>query len=171
MATRAGKIKKTELSAFSNVRATGIIAIDINEGDDLLRRAPLRRQQRDLHRHARRPRHPLQRGGSAPDGPRRRGRQRHLAARGRPRRGDGRAAEGRRDRRRRAEEVDEVEEAEDEIVAADARGTILTVTEKGFGKRTPVSPYPLVHRGGMGVMNIKITDKNGKVAGDRARCR
>src|SRR5256885_376900 len=35
MATRAGKIKKTELSAFSNVRATGIIAIDINEGDDL----------------------------------------------------------------------------------------------------------------------------------------
>jgi DNA gyrase subunit A len=35
MATRAGKIKKTELDAFSNVRATGIIAIDINEGDDL----------------------------------------------------------------------------------------------------------------------------------------
>src|SRR5947199_7415371 len=35
MATRAGKIKKTELSAFSNVRQTGIIAIDINEGDDL----------------------------------------------------------------------------------------------------------------------------------------
>src|ERR1043166_8502335 len=35
MATRAGKIKKTELGAFSNVRATGIIAIDIAEGDDL----------------------------------------------------------------------------------------------------------------------------------------
>src|SRR5437016_7693089 len=35
MVTRAGKIKKTELTAFSNVRATGIIAIDINEGDDL----------------------------------------------------------------------------------------------------------------------------------------
>ena len=37
MATRGGKIKKTELAAFSNVRATGIIAIDILEGDDLLR--------------------------------------------------------------------------------------------------------------------------------------
>src|SRR5207244_9946189 len=35
MTTRAGKIKKTDLSAFSNVRQTGIIAIDINEGDDL----------------------------------------------------------------------------------------------------------------------------------------
>src|SRR5439155_3986085 len=35
MVTRAGRIKKTELSAFSNVRASGIIAIDINEGDDL----------------------------------------------------------------------------------------------------------------------------------------
>src|SRR5688572_18045318 len=35
MATRGGKIKKTELAAFSNVRASGIIAIDINEGDDL----------------------------------------------------------------------------------------------------------------------------------------
>src|SRR5207302_4270634 len=35
MATRAGKIKKTELTAFSNVRQSGIIAIDINEGDDL----------------------------------------------------------------------------------------------------------------------------------------
>ncbi|HXH39276.1 MAG TPA: DNA gyrase subunit A, partial [Thermoanaerobaculia bacterium] len=35
MVTRAGKIKKTELTAFSNVRASGIIAIDINEGDDL----------------------------------------------------------------------------------------------------------------------------------------
>src|SRR5207247_1458951 len=35
MATRAGKIKKTELTAFSNIRQSGIIAIDINEGDDL----------------------------------------------------------------------------------------------------------------------------------------
>src|SRR5207248_942958 len=35
MVTRAGRIKKTELSAFSNVRASGMIAIDINEGDDL----------------------------------------------------------------------------------------------------------------------------------------
>ena len=53
MATRGGKIKKTELAAFSNVRAAGIIAIDILEGDDLLRGALSRRQLRDLRRHAR----------------------------------------------------------------------------------------------------------------------
>jgi len=61
--------------------------------------------------------------------------------------------------------VEEVEESEDEILATDARGAILTITERGYGKRTPVSAYPLVHRGGMGVVNVKITDKNGKVAG------
>jgi DNA gyrase subunit A len=42
---------------------------------------------------------------------------------------------------------------------------MLTVTERGFGKRTPVSMYRLQSRGGMGVTNIKITEKNGKVAG------
>jgi len=52
-----------------------------------------------------------------------------------------------------------------EVLATDNRGYIFTVTERGFGKRTPVSRYPLVHRGGMGVINIKVTDKNGKVAG------
>jgi len=61
--------------------------------------------------------------------------------------------------------ADDAEESEDEVLAADDRGAILTVTESGFGKRTPVGAYRLVHRGGMGVLNIKITEKNGKVAG------
>lgn len=52
-----------------------------------------------------------------------------------------------------------------EVLAADERGYILTVTEKGFGKRSPVSMYRLTGRGAMGVINIKTTDKNGKVAG------
>jgi DNA gyrase subunit A len=50
-------------------------------------------------------------------------------------------------------------------IPIDSRGTIITVTEKGFGKRSPVSAYRLQSRGGMGVINIKTTDKNGKVAG------
>jgi DNA gyrase subunit A len=52
-----------------------------------------------------------------------------------------------------------------EVIASDERGQVLTVTEKGFGKRTPVSAYRLQSRGGIGVTNIKTTDKNGKVAG------
>ena len=43
--------------------------------------------------------------------------------------------------------------------------TLLTITEKGFGKRTKISEYRLTARGGVGVTNIKITDKNGKVVG------
>ena len=41
--------------------------------------------------------------------------------------------------------------------------TLLTVTEKGFGKRTPIEDYRLINRGGSGVINIKCTEKNGKV--------
>ena len=44
-------------------------------------------------------------------------------------------------------------------------GQILTVTEKGFGKRTPIASYRLTNRGAQGVTNIKINEKNGKVAG------
>ncbi|GAI75462.1 unnamed protein product, partial [marine sediment metagenome] len=41
--------------------------------------------------------------------------------------------------------------------------TLLTVTGKGYGKRTPVGDYRLINRGGSGVINIKCTEKNGKV--------
>src|SRR5258706_13954543 len=61
--------------------------------------------------------------------------------------------------------VESEPEGDDEIVASDERGQVLTITEKGFGKRTPVSAYRLQSRGGIGVTNIKTTDKNGKVAG------
>ena len=64
-----------------------------------------------------------------------------------------------------SDETREDVESDAEIVVTDSRGYILTVTERGFGKRTPVSLYPLVHRGGMGVINIKVTEKNGNVAG------
>jgi DNA gyrase subunit A len=43
--------------------------------------------------------------------------------------------------------------------------TILTVTEKGYGKRTKLSDYRTQSRGGSGLINIKVTDKNGPVAG------
>ena len=56
----------------------------------------------------------------------------------------------------------------DEVVGmeiANPEATLLTVTEKGFGKRTEMSEYRVTRRGGKGVRNIKITDKNGNVVG------
>ncbi len=44
-------------------------------------------------------------------------------------------------------------------------GDVLTATEKGFGKRTPVSEYPVQGRGGKGVISIKTSDRNGAVIG------
>ena len=44
-------------------------------------------------------------------------------------------------------------------------GTLLTVTERGFGKRTQIDEYRVQSRGGVGVINIAITEKNGLVVG------
>jgi DNA gyrase subunit A len=49
--------------------------------------------------------------------------------------------------------------------AAAGQAQILTVTERGFGKQTPVSAYRLTSRGGLGVINIRTTERNGKVVG------
>jgi DNA gyrase subunit A len=163
MATRAGKIKKTELLAFSNVRQSGIIAIDINEGDDLYGvrlsdgtseifigthdgRA-IRFDEEEVR--------PMGRGAAGVKGISLRQDDYVVEMDVLPKGTETEAAEV----------VEEVEESDEEILATDARGAILTITELGYGKRTPVGAYPLVHRGGMGVVNVKITDKNGKVAG------
>ncbi len=50
-----------------------------------------------------------------------------------------------------------------DMIIADRTRTLLTVTEKGYGKRTRISDYRLTGRGGKGVINIKISDKNGLV--------
>ena len=55
---------------------------------------------------------------------------------------------------------------DDKIIGMVATGedkTILTVTENGYGKRTAANEYRIANRGGLGVTNIKTTDKNGKV--------
>jgi DNA gyrase subunit A len=162
MATRAGKIKKTELSAFSNVRATGIIAIDIAEGDDLYA-VRLSDGNSDIF---------VGKAGG-----------RVIRFNEDEVRPMGRGASGVRAVMLREDdhvvEMDvlpagaiveddvEIEAEADESaeVAPDSRGYIFTVTANGFGKRTPVSAYPTKHRGGYGVMDIKTVERNGKVAG------
>jgi DNA gyrase subunit A len=172
MVTRAGKIKKTELTAFSNVRATGIIAIDINEGDDLY---AVRLSQGDdeifigTHdgmaiRFNENGVRPMGRGAAGVKGISLREGDSVVEMDVLPASGEPvpePPAEG--------EEVETVEAESDnedvEVIASDDRGQVLTITEKGFGKRTPVSAYRLQSRGGIGVTNIKTTEKNGKVAG------
>jgi DNA gyrase subunit A len=61
---------------------------------------------------------------------------------------------------------------EDEVVACEtfprnAPATLLTVCAHGYGKRTPVADYPVKGRGGLGVITIKTTERNGKVVGCR----
>jgi DNA gyrase subunit A len=162
MATRAGKIKKTELTAFSNVRQTGIIAIDINEGDDLYG-VRLSDGNSDIFigthdgraiRFSEDEVRPMGRGAAGVKGVSLREGDHLVEMDILPA-----ATEAAKDEA--AEEAD----SDAEVVATDNRGYILTVTDKGMGKRTPVGSYPLVHRGGMGVINIKITEKGGKVAG------
>ncbi|HEX3071259.1 MAG TPA: DNA gyrase C-terminal beta-propeller domain-containing protein, partial [Thermoanaerobaculia bacterium] len=173
MVTRAGKIKKTELTAFSNVRASGIIAIDINEGDDLY--AVRLSQGEDeifigthdgmairFHENGVRP---MGRGAAGVKGISLREGDTVVEMDVLPASGEAAPeppAEGEEPEIAVAES--ETEEGE-EIIASDERGQVLTITEKGFGKRTPVSAYRLQSRGGIGVTNIKTTDKNGKVAG------
>jgi DNA gyrase subunit A len=57
---------------------------------------------------------------------------------------------------------------DDEVVAMDvvrAGGTMLTVTQNGYGKRTDLEEYRVQSRGGIGIINIQTSDRNGKVVG------
>ncbi|HEX8617032.1 MAG TPA: DNA gyrase subunit A [Thermoanaerobaculia bacterium] len=193
MATRGGKIKKTALSAFSNVRAAGIIAIDIFEGDDLYA-VRLSKGNDEIfvathqgmairfpESHVR----PMGRGAAGVKAITLRGDDSVIemdvlpASSDAPLPADEEVIDAAVSEELVAEElaVDEVaseelieesvdaEGEEDVAPPADDRGYILTITEKGFGKRTPVTAYRLQRRGGLGLSNVKITEKNGKVAG------
>jgi DNA gyrase subunit A len=140
MVTRKGRIKKTALSAFSNVRVAGIIAVDINEGDDLLS-VELSDGESQIFIGTY--------SGKA---------IRFEESQVRPM---GRGAAG----------VKAISLRKDDHVVGMAVISkehedceILTVTERGFAKRTDVDAYRLQSRGGLGVTNIRTTEKNGKVA-------
>ncbi len=169
MATRGGKIKKTELSAFSNVRAAGIIAIDITEGDDLYAvrlsdgssdifvgkaggRA-VRFRESDVR--------PMGRGAAGVRAVALREEDHVVEMDVLP---AGAIVEDDVEETVEAESDESAESTESSEMAGDSRGYIFTVTEKGYGKKTPVSAYPTKRRGGYGVIDIK-TERHGKVAG------
>src|SRR6059036_3182263 len=136
--TRQGKVKKTDLDAYSHPRAGGIQAIGLEDGDEVI---AVRRTdgQREVMiatkagmsiRFAEDEVRPMGRGAAGVRG------------------------------------ID-VEEG-DEVIAADVvveGATILTVSERGFGKRTPLEEYRLQGRAGKGIIDIKTGGRNGNVVG------
>jgi len=138
MGTRKGTIKKTDLSAFSNPRAAGIIAIQIDDDDRLIAVAETD-GNKDLVIGSR--------NGMA---------IRFAEADARPM---GRTAYGVRGMQLR--ESDEVVAMQ--VVSED--GTLLTVCENGYGKRTEVNEYRRQTRGGIGLKNVQTSDRNGLVIG------
>jgi len=141
LCTKQGVIKKTELADFSRPRLTGVIAITINEGDELLE-AKMTDGQSEIMMAVK--------SGRA---------IRFSESKVRP---TGRGAIG--------VAGIEVDDATDEVVGmvcvnpeAGALRTVLVVSEKGFGKRTAVDEYRFTNRGGKGVKTINVTEKTGKL--------
>jgi len=144
LATRQGTIKKTNLSAFSHPKKTGIIAISLGEGDALIG-AEITTEGMEVILSTKQ--------GMAIRFP-----ESDVRAMGRTASGVGGIA---------LREGDEVVD----MVVLDPKVetlTLLTACENGFGKRTPVSEYRLQKRNGNGTINIKTTDRNGAVVGTKA---
>ena len=136
MVTKYGVIKKSELTEFDNPMSRGILAIGIDEGDELIAaRLTAGKDYIFLGSH---------------DGQAIRFAESQVRPMGRPARGV------------RAMDLAEG----DFIVGAEVVGAeclILSISENGYGKRTKLTDYRLTHRGGKGVINMKTTSKTGKV--------
>ncbi len=140
MATRNGIIKRTELSAFSHPTKRGIIALTINEDDELVSAAQTDGKSVIFL---------ATRDGKA------------ISFHEQDVRAMGRTAAGVRGIR--LAEGDQMVSME--VLSESREETILTVTENGFGKRTAAKEYKLQARGGMGLITIKTTERNGSVVG------
>jgi DNA gyrase subunit A len=163
-ATRNGTVKKTELVEFSNPRPSGIIAINLEQDDELIG-AKLTDGKQLIFL--------ASRGGQA------------ILFRETEVRAMGRQAGGvngmdlakddyvvsmeavqpdfeilKKESKKTAENLDELENEE---IKDSLTSLMLTVSEKGYGKRTPLAEYRITSRGGKGVINLKTTDRNGPV--------
>ena len=137
MATAMGTVKKTALTDFSNPRKAGIIAVDLDAGDYLI-------------------------GAAITDG-------KHdvmlFSDAGKAVRFDENDVRpmGRQARGVRGMWLDEGQQVIAMLVAEDERQSVLTATENGFGKRTPITEYTRHSRATRGMIAISTSDRNGKV--------
>ena len=141
MATKKGLVKKTRLSAYSNPRATGVIAIKLDPDDDVIGVA-------------------LTTGSDHIVLGTRNGMAIHFDEK--QARSMGRVSRGVIGIKLRSPDtvVD--------MVIAEEDTSLLTVCENGYGKRTSLSDYRSQSRGGLGLINIKTTERNGKVVALKA---
>jgi DNA gyrase subunit A len=163
-ATRNGTVKKTTLSEFSNPRSSGIIAINLEAKDELI-------------------------GAKLTDGKQmiflasREGqaivfRETEVRSMGRAAGGVNGMDLGKSDylvsmeavtpdpeilRKETKKAIDNLDEVEAEAIRDSLTSLMLTVAEKGYGKRTPLAEYRITSRGGKGVISLKTTDRNGPV--------
>ncbi|MDQ2901416.1 MAG: DNA gyrase subunit A, partial [Acidobacteriota bacterium] len=138
MVTKNGVIKKCELTEFNNPLSRGIIALGVDEGDELI---AARLTNGDNYIFL-----------GSHSGQAIKFKESQVRAMGRPARGV------------RAMDLED----DDFIVGAEVveeQGLILTISEHGYGKRTPLKDYRLTNRGGKGVINMKTSARNGKVVG------
>jgi len=160
MVTRRGTVKKTVLAAFANIRSNGLIAVDLRAddeligvalttgSDDILLFSDAGRVIRFSESHVR----PMGRGATGVRGMR----LVRVAESGEDEAGEG---------------AEEVVDDQTSVQAASARiismivlepgVNILSITEQGYGKRTPIEQFPVRGRGGMGVIAQAVTDKTG----------
>ncbi len=139
MATRMGVVKKTALADFSNPRKAGIIAVDLDEGDQLIG-AAVTDGQHDVML--------FSDGGKAV-----RFDENDVRAMGRTARGV------------RGMNLEDGQSVIAMLVAEDETQSVLTATENGYGKRTAIAEYTRHGRGTKGMIAIQQSERNGKVVG------
>jgi DNA gyrase subunit A len=137
MLTRNGAIKKTPMREYANVRRNGLIAMNLQEGDQLLWVAPTSGDDEIII--------------ASQQGKAIRFHEKEVRPMGRDTQG-----------------VIGMRLTGGDLVAGMAvvrpGADLLVVTERGFGKRTPIAEYPVHHRGGQGVFTLKVTPRVGKLA-------
>ena len=141
MCTRMGSIKRVELGEFANIRRSGIIAIGLEEGDVLIS-VQMTFGKSDI-------------AIATKQGKSIRFDENEVRSMGRPAKGVRAITLGKGD------EVVGMEQAPTDGEQPD----VLSVCENGYGKRTAFSEYKRQHRGGMGVITIKTSERNGSVVG------
>jgi len=164
LATRNGTIKKTELAEFSNPRPSGIIAINLEDNDELIgAKLTDGKQMIFLASH---------------DGQAILFRETEVRAMGRQAGGVNGMDLGKGDyvvsmdavqpdfeiiRKEFKTTAENLDELESDQIRESLTSLMLTVAEKGYGKRTPLAEYRVTSRGGKGVINLKTTERNGSV--------
>ena len=139
LATAMGTVKKTPLSAFSNPREKGIIAVELDEGDHLIG-AAITDGRHDVML--------FSDAGKAVRFPE-----------------DDVRPMGRTARGVRGMMLEDGQSLVSMLVADDESQTVLTATENGYGKRTPIAEYTRHGRGTKGMIAIQTSGRNGKIVG------